>query len=228
VLVLDEADKMLNLGFKDEMTKVLSLLPAKRQNLLFSATLSADLSSIKEVLLNNPVTVEMEAETDNMDLITQVAYAVEEERKGPLLRYLIKQEHMEQVLVFTSSVHKADTVTDKLNTNGIKVVAMHSKKSQGAREQALLKFKNNEVQVLVATDLMGRGIDIPYLPYVINYELPRSPKDYIHRIGRTGRAQQAGTAISLVTAEDAHHFNVIQKKMKKRVELLDSDGLRLF
>jgi len=228
VLVLDEADKMLNLGFKDEMTKVLSLLPAKRQNLLFSATLSADLSSIKEVLLNNPVTVEMEAETDNMDLITQVAYAVEEERKGPLLRYLIKQEHMEQVLVFTSSVHKADTVTDKLNTNGIKAVAMHSKKSQGAREQALLKFKNNEVQVLVATDLMGRGIDIPYLPYVINYELPRSPKDYIHRIGRTGRAQQAGTAISLVTAEDAHHFNVIQKKMKKRVELIDSDGLRLF
>ncbi len=228
VLVLDEADKMLNLGFKDEMTKVLSLLPTKRQNLLFSATLSTDLSSLKDVLLNNPVTVEIEAETDNIDLITQVAYAVEDERKGPLLRYLIKQQNMEQVLVFTSSVHKADTVTDKLNANGIKAVAMHSKKSQGAREQALLKFKNNEVQVLVATDLMGRGIDIPFLPYVINYELPRSPKDYVHRIGRTGRAQQAGTAISLVTAEDAHHFSVIQKKMKKRVELLDSDGLKLF
>lgn len=228
VLVLDEADKMLNLGFKDEMTKVLSLLPTKRQNLLFSATLSTDLSSLKEVLLNNPVTVEIEAETDNIDLITQVAYAVEDESKGPLLRYLIKQQNMEQVLVFTSSVHKADTVTDKLNANGIKAVAMHSKKSQGAREQALLKFKNNEVQVLVATDLMGRGIDIPFLPYVINYELPRSPKDYVHRIGRTGRAQQAGTAISLVTAEDAHHFSVIQKKMKKRVELLDSDGLKLF
>ena len=228
VLVLDEADKMLNLGFKHEMPKVLSLLPTKRQNLLFSATLSTDLSSLKEVLLNNPVTVEIEAETDNIDLITQVAYAVEDERKGPLLRYLIKQQNMEQVLVFTSSVHKADTVTDKLNANGIKAVAMHSKKSQGAREQALLKFKNNEVQVLVATDLMGRGIDIPFLPYVINYELPRSPKDYVHRIGRTGRAQQAGTAISLVTAEDAHHFSVIQKKMKKRVELLDSDGLKLF
>ncbi|MFN3444115.1 MAG: DEAD/DEAH box helicase [Bacteroidia bacterium] len=228
VLVLDEADKMLNLGFKEEMTKVLSLLPTKRQNLLFSATLSTDLSSIKDVLLNNPVTVEIEVETDNIDLITQVAYAVEDERKGPLLRYLIKQQNMEQVLVFTSSVHKADTVTDKLNANGIKAVAMHSKKSQGAREQALLKFKNNAVQVLVATDLMGRGIDIPFLPYVINYELPRSPKDYIHRIGRTGRAQQAGTAISLVTAEDAHHFSVIQKKMKKRVELLDSDGLKLF
>ena len=228
VLVLDEADKMLNLGFKDEMNKVLGLLPIKRQNLHFSATLSTDLSSIKDVLLNNPVTIEIEVETDNIDLINQLAYAVEEERKGPLLRYLIKQQNMQQVLVFTSSVHKADMVTDKLNLNGIKALAMHSKKSQGAREQALLKFKNGVVQVLVATDLMGRGIDIPFLPYVINYELPRSPKDYIHRIGRTGRAEQAGTAISFVTAEDAHHFSVIQKKMKKRVELLDSVGLKLF
>ena len=228
VLVLDEADKMLNLGFKDEMNKVLGLLPIKRQNLLFSATLSTDLSSIKDVLLNNPVTIEIEVETDNIDLINQLAYAVEEERKGPLLRYLIKQQNMQQVLVFTSSVHKADMVTDKLNANGIKALAMHSKKSQGAREQALLKFKNGVVQVLVATDLMGRGIDIPFLPFVINYELPRSPKDFIHRIGRTGRAEQAGTAISFVTAEDAHHFSVIQKKMKKRVEFLDSDGLKLF
>lgn len=228
VLVLDEADKMLNLGFKDEMNKVLGLLPIKRQNLLFSATLSTDLSCIKDVLLNNPVTIEIELETDNIDLINQLAYAVEEERKGPLLRYLIKQQNMQQVLVFTSSVHKADMVTDKLNANGIKALAMHSKKSQGAREQALLKFKNGVVQVLVTTDLMGRGIDIPFLPFVINYELPRSPKDFIHRIGRTGRAEQAGTAISFVTAEDAHHFSVIQKKMKKRVEFLDSDGLKLF
>ncbi len=228
VLVLDEADKMLNLGFKDEMNKVLNLLPNKRQNLLFSATLSPDLISLNDVLLNNPVIIEIEGETANLDLIHQEAYAVKEERKGPLLRYVIKQQNMQQVLVFTSSVHKADTVTDKLNANGIKAVAMHSKKSQGAREQALYKFKNGEVQVLVATDLMGRGIDIPFLPFVINYELPRSPKDFIHRIGRTGRAEQAGTAISFVTAEDAHHFSVIQKKMKKRVELLDSDGLKLF
>jgi ATP-dependent RNA helicase RhlE len=228
VLVLDEADKILNLGFKDEMNKVLSLLPNKHQNLLFSATLSPDLSSLNDVLLNNPVVIEIENETANLDLIHQEAYAVKEELKGPLLRYLIKQQNMQQVLVFTSSVHKADTVTDKLNTKGIKAVAMHSKKSQGAREQALNKFKNGEVQVLVATDLMGRGIDIPFLPFVINYELPRSPKDFIHRIGRTGRAEQAGTAISFVTEEDAHHFSVIQKKMKKRVELLDSDGLKLF
>lgn len=228
VLVLDEADKMLNLGFKDEMNKVLNLLPNKRQNLLFSATLSPDLSSLNDVLLNNPVVIEIEGETANLDLIHQEAYAVKEERKGPLLRYIIKQYNMQQVLVFTSSVHKADTVTDKLNANRIKAVAMHSKKSQGAREQALYKFKNGEVQVLVATDLMGRGIDIPFLPFVVNYELPRSPKDFIHRIGRTGRAEQAGTAISFVTEEDAHHFSVIQKKMKKRVELLDSDGLKLF
>lgn len=228
VLVLDEADKMLNLGFKDEMNKVLNLLPNKRQNLLFSATLSPDLSSLNDVLLNNPVVIEIEAETANLDLIHQEAYAVKEERKGPLLRYIIKQQNMQQVLVFTSPVHKADTVTDKLNANGIKAVAMHSKKSQGAREQALAKFKNGDVQVLVATDLMGRGIDIPFLPFVVNYELPRSPKDFIHRIGRTGRAEQAGTAISFVTEADAHHFSVIQKKMKKRVELLDSDGLKLF
>lgn len=228
VLVLDEADKMLNLGFKDEMNKVLNLLPNKRQNLLFSATLSPDLSSLNDVLLNNPVVIEIEAETANLDLIHQEAYAVKEERKGPLLRYIIKQQNMQQVLVFTSSVHKADTVTDKLNANGIKALAMHSKKSQGAREQALAKFKNGEVQVLVATDLMGRGIDIPFLPFVINYELPRSPKDFIHRIGRTGRAEQAGTAISFVAEAEAHHFSVIQKKMKKRVELLDSDGLKLF
>jgi ATP-dependent RNA helicase RhlE len=228
VLVLDEADKMLNLGFKDEMNKVLSLLPKKRQNLLFSATLSSDLSSLNEVLLNNPVVIEVEAEIANLDLIQQEAYAVKEERKGPLLRYLIKKHNMQQVLVFTSSVHKADTVTEKLNTNGIIAMSMHSKKSQGAREQALVKFKNGEVQVLVATDLMGRGIDIPFLPFVINYELPRSPKDFIHRIGRTGRAEQAGTAISFVTEEDAHHFTVIQKKMKKRFALIDSDELKLF
>lgn len=227
VLVLDEADKMLNLGFKDEMTKILSLLPKKRQNLLFSATLSADLTVIQSLVLQNPVTIEIEAETQNLDLITQLAYAVQDDRKGPLLRYLISTLEMKQVLVFTSSVHRADTVTDKLNQNGFKAIAMHSKKSQGAREDALRKFKNGDVQVLVATDLMSRGIDIPFLPFVINYELPRSPKDYIHRIGRTGRAENAGTAISLVNADERHHFGVIQKKMKKNIELLDSEVISL-
>lgn len=227
VLVLDEADKMLNLGFKDEMTKILSLLPKKRQNLLFSATLSASLSEIQALVLQNPTVIEIAAETQNLDLITQLAYQVQEEKKGPLLRYLITTLEMKQVLVFTSSIHKADVVVDKLNKNGFKAIAMHSKKSQGAREDALYKFKNGEVQVLVATDLMSRGIDIPFLPFVVNYELPRSPKDYIHRIGRTGRAENAGTAISLVNADESHHFGVIQKKMKKNMELVDSETIDL-
>jgi ATP-dependent RNA helicase RhlE len=175
VLILDEADKMLNLGFKDEMAKIIKLLPQKRQNLLFSATLSTDLTDIQSIILRNPVTIKIETETQNLDLITQLAYRVEDDKKGPLLRYLIATNEIKQVLVFTSSVHKADTVTDKLNINGFKAIAMHSKKSQGAREDALNKFKNGDIQVLVATDLMSRGIDIPFLPFVINYELPRSP-----------------------------------------------------
>ncbi len=227
VLVLDEADKMLNLGFKEEMAKIFKLLPAKRQNLLFSATLSEDLNAIQALVLKQPIVIKIEAETENLDLITQLAYAVEDDKKGPLLRYLINTLEMKQVLVFTSSVHKADTVTDKLNTNRIKAVAMHSKKSQGAREEALRKFKNGDAQVLVATDLMSRGIDIPFLPFVVNYELPRSPKDYIHRIGRTGRAENAGNAISLVNEEEKHHFGVIQKKMKKQVELILSENIDL-
>ncbi|MBP9186406.1 MAG: DEAD/DEAH box helicase [Bacteroidia bacterium] len=228
VLVIDEADKLLNLGFKDEMEKVISLLPKKRQNLLFSATLSNDLDGISNLILNNPVLVKIEAVEQNIDLIKQEAYKVTEDKKGPLLRYLIKQKSMPQVLVFTSSVHKADTVTDKLNAHGIKALAMHSKKSQGARVSALSKFKNNEITVLVATDIMSRGIDIPFLPYVINYELPRSPKDFVHRIGRTGRADNPGAAISLLTFDDLHHFNVIQKKIKKRVDIIETDNYKLF
>lgn len=227
VLVLDEADKMLNLGFKDEMSSILNLLPKKRQNLLFSATLSSDLSAIQALILQNPITVEIEAETQNIDSINQLAYAVEDLKKGPLLRYLIKQHQMNQVLVFASSVHRADAIADKLSNNGYSAMAMHSKKSQGAREDALHKFKSGDIQVLVATDLMSRGIDIPFLPFVINYELPRSPKDYIHRIGRTGRAENAGTAISFVNNEEQHHFGIIQKKIKKQVVLNTTDEIDL-
>lgn len=227
VLVLDEADKMLNLGFQDEMTTILNLLPKKRQNLLFSATLSSDLGAIQALILQNPITVEIEAETQNIDLINQLAYAVEDLKKGPLLRYLIKHHQMNQVLVFASSVHRADAIADKLSNNGYSAMAMHSKKSQGARENALYKFKSGDIQVLVATDLMSRGIDIPFLPFVINYELPRSPKDYIHRIGRTGRAENAGTAISFVNMEEQHHFGIIQKKIKKHVVLTTTDEIDL-
>jgi ATP-dependent RNA helicase RhlE len=227
ILVLDEADKMLNLGFKDEMNQIFKLLPAKRQNLLFSATLGKDIDTITEMILHDPVKIEIKEEVQNLDLIKQTAYRVSEERKGPLLRYLIKEQQMQQVLVFTSSVHRADSVVEKLKVNGIKAMAMHSKKSQGARTDALWNFKSGKITVLVATDIMSRGIDIQFLPYVINYELPRSPKDYIHRIGRTGRAESAGDAISLINPDEEHHFGVIQKKMHKNVELIDTDAFEL-
>ncbi len=227
ILVLDEADKMLNLGFEEEMTRIFKLLPSKRQNLLFSATLGKGIEDITEFLLHNPVKIEIEDEVENLDLINQIAYSVEEHRKGPFLRYLIKQQEMQQVLVFVSSTHRADAVVSKLKINGIHAEAMHSKKSQGARTEAVRKFKTGKLQVLVSTDLMSRGIDIPFLPFVINYELPRSPKDYIHRIGRTGRAENPGEAISLVSYDEQHHFRVIQKKIHKRIPLTDTEEIVL-
>lgn len=226
-LVLDEADKMLNLGFKEEMSKIFALLPEKRQNILFSATLGDAVDAIRENLLRDPVRIEIEAENKTPDSIKQLAYQVAAERKGPLLRYLIKQHDMQQVLVFVSSTRTADNLVEKLIKNGIEAVAMHSKKSQGARTEGLSKFKSGKLRVLVATDLASRGIDIQSLPYVINYDLPRSPKDYIHRIGRTGRAASEGEAISLICAEDSHHFKIIQKKMGKRVEIIETDSLNL-
>ena len=224
-LVLDEADKMLNLGFRDEMKSIFSLLPKDRQNLLFSATLSDSLSQLKQVLLHNPVIIKIEDDNNIIDLINQKGYFVSEEKKGPLLRHLIKSQNLKQVLVFVSSIKRADNVANKLRLNGIEAWPIHSKKSQGARTDLLTKFKYGKLHVLVATDLISRGIDIEFLPCVINYELPRSPKDYIHRIGRTGRAKNPGQAISFVTPEDKHHFKVIQKKTGKVVTMVDSDNL---
>ena len=227
ILVLDEADKMLNMGFKDEMSRIFDLLPSKRQNLLFSATLGKDINSITEMLLHDPLKIEIEPEVDNLDLIKQTGYFVTDDKKGPLLRYLIKENNWTQVLVFTSSIHKADSVAHKLKINGIKALALHSEKSQGARTEALRYLKTGEIDVLVATDLASRGLDIPSLPIVVNYELPRSPKDFIHRIGRTGRAGVEGEAISFIGQEDEHHFYVIQKKMKKRVEMIETRAINL-
>ena len=226
-LVLDEADKMLNLGFQEEMNRIFKLLPRKRQNLLFSATLNDDITNIHQIILHDPLIIKTDKEEDNFDKIEQLGYFVSEEKKGPLLRYLIKTNDMKQVLIFTSSVYKADNVADKLRKNGIQASAIHSKKSQGARNEALGKFKSGELRVLVATDLISRGIDIQFLPFVINYELPRSPKDYIHRIGRTGRAEASGQAISFVTPEDQHHFKIIQKKMGKPVTMINSENLEM-
>ncbi|WP_138483261.1 DEAD/DEAH box helicase [Dyadobacter bucti] len=227
ILVLDEADKMLDLGFADEMKDIFFLLPKKRQSILFSATLGDSVDAINKNLLKNPLRIEIAEEEQNIDQITQTGYFVDPERKGPLLRYLIKTQEMKQVLVFVSATRTADNLVEKLNKNGIQAAAMHSKKSQGARTEALNKFKSGKLTVLVATDLVSRGIDIQFLPYVINFELPRSPKDYVHRIGRTGRAEASGEAISLICPEDVHHFKIIQKKMGKRVTMNESYDLNL-
>ena len=227
-LVLDEADKMLNLGFKDEMDRIFSFLPKKRQNLLFSATLSDKIEKINQFILNDPQIIKIESdEKDNLDLIDQIAYSVSEENKGPLLRYLIKDNELKQVLVFVSSTRKADNVSAKLRKNWVTAAAIHSKKSQNSRTEALRRFKTGVFNVLVATDLISRGIDIEYLPIVVNYELPRSPKDYIHRIGRTGRAESHGKAITFVTPTDMKHFKLIQKKMGKKVKVIDSEKFDL-
>jgi len=224
-LVLDEADKMLNLGFKDEMDRIFELLPKKRQNLLFSATLSPEIEALKSVTLNDPTIVKIESESQDINLIEQTGYFVKEEKKGPLLRHLIKVNDLKQVLVFTSSTYKADNVADKLRKNGFNAQAIHGKKGQLKRLNNLADFKDGKLQVLVATDLLARGIDIAFLPIVINYELPRSPKDFIHRIGRTGRAENPGKALTFVSADEQHHFKVIQKKMKKIVTMIDSENI---
>ncbi len=226
-LVLDEADKLLNLGFQQEMQRIIALLPKKRQNLLFSATLNDDVTAVTALLLHDPLVIKIVQEEAFVDLIEQTAFRVSEERKGPLLRYLIKSRDMQQVLIFTSSIFKAEMVVDKLQKNGINATSIHSKKSQEARTKALSNFKSGRTRVLVATDLISRGIDIHVLPFVINYELPRSPKEYVHRIGRTGRADATGEALTFVTPDDEHHFKIIQKKMGKQVPYTETEELNL-
>lgn len=225
ILVLDEADRILHMGFQEEVDKVLAMLPARRQNLLFSATLGEEVEAFAAKLLQAPVKIEINEEASTPDTIKQLAYEIDAAKKGPFLRYLIKKHDMQQVLVFTSSKRTADNVVGKLHKNGIQAAALHGDKSQGARIEALKKFKNGKLRVLVATDLASRGIDIKFLPYVINYELPRSPKEYVHRIGRTGRAEASGEAITLLALEDRQHFGVIQKKMGREVEILPGNDI---
>jgi len=226
-LVLDEADKILNLGFQQEVDQLLRLLPVERQNLLFSATLNEALSEMQRLVLKNPQLLQLDEIGESLEQIHQHGYFVSEPRKGLLLRYLIKSQQLQQVLVFVSTRQKADNLVLKLRKNKINACAIHSKMGQQARQDALRQFKTRRVPVLVATDLLARGIDVDCLAHVINYELPRSPKDYIHRIGRTGRADAIGEAISLITPEEEHHFNVIQKKMGQRVAMANSDELDL-
>ncbi len=226
-LVVDEADKMFQLGFDEEMNKLFKMMPVAKQTLLFSATLNEKVEDIKKRLTINPTLVEVKAEEVNIDNITQLAYLVEPEQKGPFLRYLIKEQNIQQALVFASSTRNVDNLVEKLKKNKIPATAIHGKKSQGARSGNLKDFKEGEVKILVATDLIGRGIHIDDLACVINYELPRSPLDYVHRIGRTGRANEKGTAITILTHDDLQHFRVIQKKMGKRVELIRTEDIDL-
>lgn len=226
-LVIDEADKMFQLGFGEEMNKLFAMMPVVKQTTLFSATLNDKVSEMKERLSIDPVIVEIKKEEVEIDNIEQLAYHVSPEKKGPFLRYLIKEKNIEKALIFVSSTRSADNLVEKLKKNKIKAVAIHSQKSQGARRNNLEEFKGKGAQILVATDLIGRGIHIESLPYVINYELPRSPLDYIHRIGRTGRANEKGTAITILTDDELQHFRVIQKKMGRKVTLQRTEDIDL-
>jgi len=224
-LIIDEADKLFNLGFEEDINKIFSQLPTNRQSALFSATLSEKVETIRTDAFKNPVVIQVSENAKIVDKIDYRAYLVAEERKGPFLRYLIKNENMNQVLVFVASGQRADNVVKKLVQNGIKAIAFHGKKSQGHRTDALVKFKAKRIQVLVATDLASRGLDINELPFVINYELPRSPKDFVHRVGRTARAGSCGEAISLIGYDEEHHFKVIQKKNGLRIATIETDDI---
>ncbi len=226
-LVIDEADKMFKLGFGEEMNKLFGMMPIMKQTTMFSATLDEKVSEMKKRLSMNPTLIEIKKEEIEVDDIEQLAYHVSPENKGPFLRYLIKEKKVEKALIFVSSTKSADNLVEKLKKNKIKAVAIHSQKSQGARRNNLEEFKVNGAQILVATDLIGRGIHIESLPCVINYELPRSPLDYIHRIGRTGRAGEKGTAINILTDDELQHFRVIQKKMGKKITLQRTEGIDL-
>ncbi|SMC45130.1 DEAD/DEAH box helicase [Moheibacter sediminis] len=224
-LVIDEADKMFQLGFGEEMDKLFGLMPTQKQTTMFSATLDDKVAEMKQRLSKNPTLIEIKKEEVEIDDIEQIAYHVSPENKGPFLRYLIKEKKVKKALIFVSSTRSADNLVEKLKKNKIKAVAIHSQKSQGARRNNLEEFRVNGAQILVATDLIGRGIHIESLPCVINYELPRSPLDYIHRIGRTGRAGEKGTAINILTDDELQHFRVIQKKMGKKVTLQRTEGI---
>ncbi|MFZ6712584.1 DEAD/DEAH box helicase [Undibacterium sp. TC9W] len=216
-LVLDEADRLLDLGFADEIKRILEQLPAKRQNLFFSATFSPAVKKLALGMLHEPVRIAIADLTENLPDIAQRAIAVDADKRTRLLVHLIKEQQWERVLVFVATKYASDTVSNKLKKAGIKAEAFNGDASQGARQHMLTDFKANRIQVLVATDLAARGIDVAGLPAVVNYDLPRSADDYIHRIGRTGRAGASGTAISFILAEQEMHFRLIEKRQDKRV-----------
>ncbi len=217
VLVLDEADRMLDMGFIRDIRKVLAVLPKKRQNLLFSATFSDEIKSLADGLLNNPALIEVARRNATADNIAQKVYAVDRDKKRQLLAHLIDTHQWFQVLVFTRTKHGANKLAEQLAKGGIPALAIHGNKSQAARTRALSEFKKGDLQVLVATDIAARGIDISELPHVVNYELPNVPEDYVHRIGRTGRAGAEGEALSLVCVDELEFLRDIERLIKHKL-----------
>lgn len=219
ILVLDEADRMLDMGFHRDIKKILPLLPSKRQNLLFSATFSKEIKELAGSFLQDPVLVEVNPENSASEQVQQFLYHVDRKQKSEVVLKMIKEGDWQQVLIFMRTKHACNRLSVKLNKNGITAAAIHGEKSQGARTKALAGFKKGTVRVLVATDIAARGLDIPLLPYVVNFELPKAAEDYVHRIGRTGRAGANGEAISLLDAEEFPLVKGIEKLLEHRLNI---------
>jgi len=215
-LVLDEADRMLSLGFTEELSELLGLLPKQKQILLFSATFPDQVKALTEKLLDDPVEIQLQS-ADTSTLVQRV-FNVDKGQKTALLAHLIKRHQWQQALIFVNAKNGCNHLAEKLSKRGITAEVFHGDKGQGARNRVLEAFKAGEIQVLIATDIAARGLDIEKLPVVINFDLPRSPSDYMHRIGRSGRAGEVGLALTLIDSDDYHHFKVIEKKNKIRLE----------
>jgi ATP-dependent RNA helicase RhlE len=224
ILVLDEADRMLDMGFIRDIRKILNVIPKQRQTLLFSATFSREIKALASEFLHQPAEIQVTPENTAVELVSQIVYPVDKKRKRELLSQKIGEENWQQVLVFTRTKHGANKLSEQLDKDGITAAAIHGNKSQGARTKALANFKAGNVRVLVATDIAARGIDIDKLPHVVNFELPNIPEDYVHRIGRTARAGQAGNAVSLVCVDELKLLRDIERLLGKDIEKINLPG----
>ena len=224
ILVLDEADRMLDMGFIHDIRKILALLPKERQNLLFSATFSDEIRTLAGGFMKDPASVEVARRNTPAELVGQVVHPVDKDRKRELLAHLVKSGNWQQVLVFCKTKHGANRLAQQLEKEGIQSDAIHGNKNQGARTRALKRFKDNELQVLVATDIAARGLDIEALPHVVNYDLPNVPEDYVHRIGRTGRAGASGEAVSLVAGDERSLLSAIERLMNRKIDMRVIEG----